>query len=143
MQCKNALKKKSTKTERSRREIKKSGTHAMGNNDWYWLHFVDNYFIRKSIWLENWELRINGRLIDLKLLSIIWYNNFGLNHCNIRRNDENAMSQTKSAEQWFDHSMKHSRQMRFCFFVLFCFVSFKSFQSNWPNSRFYPSHFQT
>lgn len=68
-----------------------------------------------------WELRINGRLIDLKLLSIIGFNNFGLIHC-IRfdgrwtQDDHNP----RTNDLIIRTLMKHSRRMRFLVFLC-CF----------------------
>lgn len=37
---------------KQKRNREKKGTHAMGNNVWYWLHFVDNYILFHSVGLR-------------------------------------------------------------------------------------------
>lgn len=76
-----------------------------------------------------WELRINGRLIDLKLLSIIGFNNFGLIHC--IRFDERWMQDDhnpRTNDLIIRTLMKHSRRIRFLVFLyVFRSLSFTLF----------------
>lgn len=89
-------------------ETKKKNTHTkrersatMGTvMQWILIAFANNLYFTRKTFSPAWELRINGRLIDLKLVSIImtteYWNGFCTRECtvNVYVRDE----QIKSAE---------------------------------------------